>query len=51
MQYQIFNVPIPDGTKETEALNTFSNSVKVVSCTKQLVVLENKAFWSFVVEY
>ena len=51
MQYQIFNVPIPDSTKETDALNTFINGVKVVSCTKELVHIEKSAFWSFVVEY
>ena len=51
MNYKIFNVPIPHSETEIASLNSFINTVKVVSCIKELVIVEKTAYQSFVVEY
>ena len=44
MNYKIFNVPIPHSETEIASLNSFINTVKVVSCIKELVIVEKTAY-------
>lgn len=51
MQYRIFTVPLFDPEAETEALNRFLRTNKVVKVDKQLVECGNSACWTFCVQY
>lgn len=51
MQYEIFTVPVVDGTEETERMNRFLRGHKVVQVDKQFVTLGDCAYWSFCVNY
>lgn len=51
IQYKILNIPIPDSDEETEKLNRFLSSVKVIAIEKTLACYEKRSYWSFAVEY
>lgn len=51
MQYRIFTIPIIGGDVETDSLNKFLRTNKVVKVDKELVVNGESACWTFCVQY
>lgn len=51
MQLKIFTIPIHHGDRVEEELNRFLRSHKILEVDRQMVVLDNSAYWSFAVSY
>ena len=51
MAFAVFNVAIPQGTPELEALNQFLAQHRVVHLEKRLVERDGVPYWVFLVEY
>ena len=51
MQYKIFNIPIFDNDIQTEELNKFLRSNKIIKVDKELVENGEMAYWTFCVQY
>ena len=51
MQLKFFTIPIVCNTIEEELLNKFLRSVKVLELKKELVRIDNSAFWAVCVLY
>ena len=51
MRYQFFTIPIQQSAAETEKLNQFIASHKILSIEKELVTLGQQSFWSFCIAY
>ena len=51
MQLKIFTIPINYGDDMEQELNRFLRSHKILEVDRQIVVLDNSAYWSFAVSY
>ena len=51
MQIKIFTIPVVDCDSETDSMNLFLRSHKVVDVRKELVSVCNSAFWTFSITY
>ena len=51
MNYRIFNIPIPNSENETERMNKFLDSIRIISVQKEIIVSGGSSYWSFVIEY
>lgn len=51
MQLKIFTIPIHHGDEVEEEFNRFLRSHKILEVDRQIVVLDNSAYWSFAVSY
>lgn len=51
MQYKVFTIPIMGGETVQEEMNRFLRGNKVVDVEKQLITINNNAYWSFCVQY
>lgn len=51
MQIRIFTIPVIAGDEETERMNVFLRSHKVLETTKSVITQGDMAFWTFCVTY
>ena len=51
MQIRIFSIPIPSSETESQELNKFLRSNKILKVESELVQAGKEAFWSFCVRY
>lgn len=51
MQVKFFTIPILGGESQTEALNLFLRSKKVLNADKELINNASGAFWCFCISY
>lgn len=48
MQYKIFSIPVLGGNEETEMMNKFLRSVRVVETKKELINYDTGCYWIYV---
>ena len=51
MQYKIFSIPVLGGNEETEIMNKFLRSVRVVETKKELINYDTGCYWTFCITY
>ncbi len=51
MQFKIFSIPYHGDYEKEEELNTFLSSKKIVSVNKEVIQLNNEAFWCFCIRW
>ena len=51
MQVRVFTIPLFDNLAQTDEMNAFLRSQKVLTLDRQQVTVGNQAFWTFCVTY
>ena len=51
IQYAVFKIPVYHDSIEQEELNRFLRGHKIIQTRKEIVILGENIFWSFLVEY
>ena len=51
IQIHCFSLPIPDGRDQEDELNLFLRSHQIVDIQREMVILGDRAYWSFCIQY